>query len=57
MGYYDDTRFYRVVQPFVAQWGPSGNPQLANVYNPTKCDTPGACFRSSPVIGSNLMGK
>lgn len=29
---------------------------LANVYNPTICDVPDACFRSSPVIASNLQG-
>jgi hypothetical protein len=30
-----------MVPNFVVQWGPSGDPNLANVYNPTICDVPG----------------
>lgn len=47
-GYYDDTRFFRVLPNFVVQWGLSGNPKAtANWKKPIKDD---------PVVESNKKG-
>ncbi|MHB1330194.1 MAG: peptidylprolyl isomerase, partial [Gemmatimonadales bacterium] len=49
-GFYDETRFFRVVSGFVAQWGISGTPAVAAAWeNRTLPD--------EPVKSSNLRGR
>lgn len=64
LGYYDDSAFYRAVQGFVVQWGPSGNPAFAKVYANNNCVdaavppcwVSGACFYVDDVRASNKRG-
>ncbi|MBV9879202.1 MAG: peptidylprolyl isomerase [Gemmatirosa sp.] len=48
-GYYDDVRFFRVLPGFVAQFGESGDPRVAKVW-----DT--RTIRDDPVTQSNTRG-
>ena len=48
-GYYDDTYFFRVVKGFVAQWGISGNPLVAQAWKHRS-------IPDDPVLRSNLPG-
>jgi hypothetical protein len=36
-GYFDDSRFYRVVDGFVAQFGLAGDPRIAGVWSRRRC--------------------
>ncbi len=48
-GYYDDTRFYRVVAKFVAQWGYHGDPKVSKAWREAKID-------DDPVKKKNARG-
>ena len=48
-GYYDDTRFYRVLYGFVAQFGIAANPAAANLWGRTT-------MRADSVRTSNVRG-
>ena len=48
-GYYDDSRFYRVVYGFVAQFGIAGDPVIARLWNQRK-------VRADSVRASNVRG-
>ena len=48
-GYYDDTRFYRVVAKFVAQWGFNGDPKISAKWREAKLE-------DDPVKKSNVRG-
>jgi peptidyl-prolyl cis-trans isomerase A (cyclophilin A) len=48
-GFYDETRFFRVLPGFVVQWGISGNPSFAEVWRE-------ANIADDPVKGSNKVG-
>ena len=48
-GLYDDTRFYRVLMKFVAQWGFSGDPKVAAKWLEAKIE-------DDPVKKKNLRG-
>ena len=48
-GYYDDTRFYRVVAKFVVQWGFSGDPKISKAWREAKID-------DDPVKRKNARG-
>jgi cyclophilin family peptidyl-prolyl cis-trans isomerase len=48
-GYFDDSRFYRVVPAFVAQFGVAGDPRLANLWG-------SITLKADPVRESNLRG-
>lgn len=48
-GYYNDTRFYRVVDKFVAQWGFNGDPKISAKWREVKLD-------DDPVKKSNVRG-
>ena len=48
-GYYDDTRFYRVVAKFVVQWGFSGDPKISKAWRDAKLD-------DDPVKLKNVRG-
>src|SRR2546428_4547823 len=48
-GYYDDTRFYRVVAKFVAQWGFNGDPKISAKWREAKLE-------DDPVKKSNMRG-
>ncbi|HEY4306892.1 MAG TPA: peptidylprolyl isomerase [Gemmatimonadaceae bacterium] len=48
-GYFDDSRFYRVVPNFVAQFGLAGDPRIANLWG-------SITLKADPVRESNLRG-
>jgi len=48
-GYFDDSRFYRVVANFVAQFGLAGDPRVANLWGATT-------LKADPVRESNVRG-
>lgn len=48
--YYDQTRFFRVIKGYVAQFGLSGDPQVAASWNERKID-------DDPVQASNRRGR
>lgn len=48
-GYFDDSRFYRVVPLFVAQFGVAGDPELANLWG-------SITLKADPVKQSNVRG-
>jgi len=48
-GFYDETRFFRVLPGFVAQWGISGDPEVAEVWGE-------ANIKDDPVKESNKAG-
>lgn len=48
-GYYDDTRFYRVVLKFVAQWGYHGDPKISQKWREARID-------DDPVKRKNVRG-
>ena len=48
-GYYDDTRFYRVVAKFVAQWGFHGDPKVSKAWREAKLE-------DDPVKLKNVRG-
>ena len=48
-GYYDDTRFYRVVAKFVAQWGMNGDAKISKAWREAKID-------DDPVKKKNARG-
>jgi peptidyl-prolyl cis-trans isomerase A (cyclophilin A) len=48
-GFYDDTRFFRVLEGFMAQIGMNGDPNIQRVWG-------GANFRDDPVKESNKRG-
>ena len=48
-GYFDDSRFYRVVPNFVAQFGLAGDPRIANLWG-------AITLKADPVKESNLRG-
>ncbi|MGI9627092.1 MAG: peptidylprolyl isomerase [Longimicrobiales bacterium] len=47
--YYDDVRFYRVVEGFMAQFGLHGNPRVTAVWTNSR-------IMDDPVVESNLRG-
>ncbi len=49
IGFFDDTRFFRVVEGFMVQFGIPGDPVVAAKWN-------GATIPDDPVIQSNLRG-
>ena len=48
-GFYDETRFYRVIPGFMVQWGMNGNPAVTKAWD-------GATIQDDPVKQSNLPG-
>ena len=48
-GYYDGTRFYRVIPGMVAQWGLHGNPEVSAAWR-------GRTMPDDPVKASNVRG-
>jgi peptidyl-prolyl cis-trans isomerase A (cyclophilin A) len=48
-GYYDEVRFFRVVEGFMAQFGIHGNPEVNKVWRE-------ASIKDDPVVKSNLRG-
>ena len=48
-GYFDDSRFYRVVPTFVAQFGLAGDPDIANIWGRIT-------LNADPVRESNMRG-
>jgi cyclophilin family peptidyl-prolyl cis-trans isomerase len=48
-GYFDDSRFYRVVPVFVAQFGVAGDPEIANLWG-------SITLKADPVKESNVRG-
>lgn len=49
LGYYDDSRFYRVRENFIAQFGIAGNPTVAQIWEKEK-------IADDSVVQSNLRG-
>ncbi len=49
LGYYDDARFHRVRDGYIAQWGLHGDPRVNAAWR-------GAAFPDDPPHGSNLRG-
>jgi len=52
-GFYDDTRFYRVIKEWVVQFGVSGNPEVSNVYSTPES---GAIIADDEVVAKNEIG-
>src|SRR5262249_35762154 len=48
-GFYDDDRFFRVIDGFMVQFGMNGNPQISKVWRD-------ANIKDDPVKGSNKSG-
>ena len=48
-GYYDGTRFFRVLQDFIAQWGIHGDPEVSAAWA-------GATMPDDPVVQGNVRG-
>jgi peptidyl-prolyl cis-trans isomerase A (cyclophilin A) len=48
-GYYDDTRFFRVVPNFMVQFGINGNPEVNKVWRENS-------IKDDPVVKGNLRG-
>ncbi|MBL8234296.1 MAG: peptidylprolyl isomerase [Bryobacterales bacterium] len=48
-GFYDETRFFRVMPRFIIQWGISGNPRYTSVWEKARLD-------DDPVLRSNTRG-
>lgn len=48
-GYYDETRFFRVVPNFIVQWGMHGDPEVGKTWF-------NARFPDDPVVESNARG-
>jgi peptidyl-prolyl cis-trans isomerase A (cyclophilin A) len=48
-GFYDDTRFFRVIPRFMVQWGMNGNPAVQQAWTR-------ATIKDDPVKQSNKMG-
>jgi peptidyl-prolyl cis-trans isomerase A (cyclophilin A) len=48
-GFFDETRFYRVIPGFMVQWGMNGNPAVTKAWD-------GATIQDDPVKQSNLPG-
>jgi len=48
-GFFDETRFYRVIPGFMVQWGMNGNPAITKAWD-------GATIQDDPVKQSNLPG-
>lgn len=49
LGYYDDARFHRVREGYIAQWGLHGRPDVNAAWQ-------GAAFPDDPPYGSNVRG-
>ncbi len=49
MGFYDDSRFYRVRKDFIVQFGIAGNPEVAQVWEKIE-------INDDPVVESNRRG-
>ncbi len=47
--YYDGTRFFRVLQDFIAQWGIHGDPEISAAWS-------GATIPDDPVVQGNVRG-
>merc|ERR1711937_1047025 len=51
-GFFNDTRFYRVIPTWVVQFGVSGSSQISSVYRSSNGTAPGASIPNDPVIKS-----
>lgn len=49
MGFYDDSRFYRVRKDFIVQFGIAGKPEVAQVWEKVE-------INDDPVVESNMRG-
>jgi peptidyl-prolyl cis-trans isomerase A (cyclophilin A) len=50
-GFYDDTRFFRVIDDFMVQWGLSGTPSITAIWR-----SPAQQLKDDPVKQSNKRG-